>query len=78
MEQKCKTAKDGKSGRIDANAWSREAAKSAPVGALSIYRGPAWLPFWPTVFPPHAEDKILFRTGDIKTVKVEPEDFSFN
>ena len=44
-------------------------AKSAPVGALSIEVG--WLRFWPTpFFPPHAEDKILFRPGDIKTVKV--------
>ena len=43
MEQKCKTAKDGKSGRIDANAWSREAAKSAPVGALSIEDQPGYL-----------------------------------
>ena len=58
-------------GRIDVDAWSRGGVgcKKCPRWGI-IYIGGLITFLADPFFPPHAEDKILFRPGDIKTVKV--------
>ena len=76
IQQKMQNSKRReKRGRIDVNAWSREDAKSAPVGALSIED--QVVTFLANLFfLPTPRIRYFLVAGDIKTVKVG--DFSFH
>ena len=67
--------REKRGGRRDVNAWSREDAKTAPVGALSIED--QVVTFLANLFfLPTPRIRYFLVAGDIKTVKVG--DFSFH